>query len=198
MHRIGYYHSSVEAHLRASYLRENGIMAGVIDGSVSAVTAMYSGIIPRGSQELVITSKSMREEATLLVEEFDANPPRIDDDWENNIQPDLSLLAEKHVPQCPSCDIRLCKSRPWGPCLGCKMEYNMEEIVFEQFGPEALTECFETTEPLANYTDEEVCEIPLDCPSCSYSLVGLPISGSCPECGVQFHRRELFVRILGS
>ena len=196
MHKIANYHSSVEAHLRASFLRENGIMAGVIDGSVSAVTALYGGLNPQGTLELVIPSKNMKEHALLLIEEFDMNPPRIDDDWENDIQPDLSMLDTKYLPKCPSCDTWLCKSRPWGPCMICSADYNMAELVFEQFGPEALSECYEFTEPLANYSDEEVCEIPLDCPSCSYPLDGLPISGNCPECGIPFHRRVLFVSIL--
>jgi len=197
MHRIDYYQSSVAAQFRALHLRENGIMAGVIDGSVSAVTGLYGGLRSQGQYELVISSKREKERSLLLLEEFELNPPHIEEGWEDDVQPDLALLDQRHVPQCPSCKASLCTSRPFGPCIACSSPYNMAELVFEKFGPDALACCYESAEPLANYTDDEICEIPLDCPSCTYPLDGLAMNGACPECGAVFSRRDLFINILG-
>ena len=196
MYCIAYYHSPMIAQLHAAHLRENGIMAGMIDASVSAVMGMYGGLRSKGQYELIIPTKRFSERALELLKELELNPPHIEEGWEDDVRPDLSLLDPKHVPKCPSCDTWLCVSRPFGPCVQCSVKYDMMELVFKQFGPDALACCYEIAEPLANYSDNEVCEIQLDCPSCSYPLDGLPISGACPECGTQFHRRELFVSIL--
>lgn len=196
MHCITRYHNSLEASLRAAYLRENGVMAGVIDGSVSAVVGLLGGLRSQGHFELVISSKRTLDRAIALLLEFEENPPQIDEDWEDDVQPDLSLLEQRFVPQCPSCNASLCTTRPFGPCIECSSTYNFAELVFEKFGPDALADCYESSEPLSNLSDTEVCEIPLDCPSCSYTLDGLAMSGVCPECGNGFNRRELFIDIL--
>lgn len=196
MHRIANYHSSVMAYLHAAHLRENGVMAGVIDASISAITPIYNAAIMRGEYELVIASKKATERALELLKELELNPPHIEEDWEDDIRPDLSLLKKEHLPECPSCGTWLCTSRPFGPCIRCHTKYDLMQLVFDRFGPDALASCYEQTEPLANHTDAEVCSIDLDCPSCSYPLDGLPIEAHCPECGSWFNRRELFRNIL--
>tara|TARA_R110002072_G_scaffold42064_9_gene117751 strand:- start:26589 stop:27152 length:564 start_codon:yes stop_codon:yes gene_type:complete len=185
------------AQFHAAHLREHGIMAGVIDASVSAVISLYGGLRSNGQYELIIPTKRLSERAQELLEEIEANPPTIDEGWEDDVRPDLSLLDPKHVPDCPSCNTRLFTSRPLGPCFRCSAKYDMVELIFERSGPDALAGCYETAEPLANLSDAEVCAIQLDCASCSYPLDGLAISGACPECGAAFNRRELFVDLLG-
>ena len=184
------------AHLHASNLREHGIMAGVIDASISAITPIYNAAISRGQYELVISTKRAHDRAIEIINELERNPPVIEESWENEIFPDLSLLSKEHVPACPSCNTWLCVSRPYGPCIRCGASYNMEQLVFDRFGPDALASCYEQPEPLSNLTDEQVCSIDLDCPECSYPLDGLPLESHCPECGTWFNRRDLFGNIL--
>lgn len=196
MHRIAHYDSSVIAYLHAAHLRENGVMAGVIDGSISVISPIYNAAMMKGEFELVIASKRATDRARELLEELELDPPHIEEGWEDDIRPDLSLLKKEHIPGCPSCDTTLCVSRPFGPCIRCRTKYDLMQLVFDRFGPDALASCYEQTEPLANHTDAEVCSIDLDCPSCSYTLDGLPIEAHCPECGSWFNRRELFGNIL--
>ncbi|MEX0876234.1 MAG: hypothetical protein WD114_02140, partial [Phycisphaerales bacterium] len=92
MHRIAYYQSSAIAHLHAAHLREHGIMAGVIDASVSAISSIYGSTMGKGQYELVISTKRASEPALGLIAELEANPQEIDPAWEDEIQPDLSLL----------------------------------------------------------------------------------------------------------
>ncbi len=196
MHRVANFTSSVMAQLHAANLREHGIMAGVIDASISAITPIYNAAIARGQYELVISTKRAHDRALELIDELERNPPIIDESWEDETIPDLSLLSKEHVPACPSCNTWLCVSRPLGPCIKCGASYNMERMIFDQHGPDALAVCYEQTEPLSNLTNEEICSIDLDCPSCSYPLDGLPLESHCPECGAWFNRRDLFRNIL--
>jgi len=196
MLRIAYYESSVIAYLHAAHLREHGVMAGVIDASISAITPIYNAAISRGQYELIISSKRAHDRAQELLKELELNPPHIKEGWEDDVRPDLTLLKKEHIPECPSCSTWLCASRPYGPCIRCHTKYDMMQLVFDQFGPDALACCYEHAEPMASYTDDEVCGIELDCPTCSYPLDGLTIEGHCPECGAWFNRRELFGNIL--
>jgi len=196
MYRLAKYQSSAIAQLHAAHLREHGVMAGVIDASISAVTSLYGGAIGGGQYELVLSTKRASDWAAELLEELKLNPPHIEEGWEDDVQPDLSMLDPRHLPPCPSCGTTLSLSRPFGPCMRCHTKYDMMQLVFDRFGPEALASCYEQTEPMAQYSDEEVCSIELDCPSCSYPLDGLAIESHCPECGTWFSRRELFGNIL--
>jgi len=196
MHRIAYYQSAATAHLHAMYLRENGVMAGVIDASISVVTSIYGAATGRGQYELVISTKRAGDQAMALLQELELNPPHIEEGWEDDVRPDLSKLDKKHIPSCPSCGTWLCASRPIGPCIRCHAKYDMIQMVFDQFGPDALAACYEDAEHMTQYSDEDVCSIELDCQTCSYPLDGLPIESHCPECGAWFNRRELFGNIL--
>jgi len=198
MHRIAYYNSSAIANVHAAHLREHGIMAGVIDASVSAVTSIYGTVLGKGNYELVIATKRAQDTARQLLDDLERNPPEIDPAWEDEVQPDLTMLDKSLIPDCPGCKWPLSASRPLGPCQRCGTKYDLQQMIFERHGPEALAACYQSDEPLANYTDSEVIAIALDCPACSYPLDGLGVRGHCPECGAHFNRRELFGDILGS
>lgn len=196
MHRLRLYQSPAIAQLHAAHLREYGIMAGMIDGSVSVIGTLYSSAIGQGQYELVISTKRAIDRAIELLDELELNPPDIDEGWEDDVHPDLSMIDPKHIPNCPNCDTQLSIARPFGPCIRCFTKYDLMQLIFDQFGPEALANCYEQTEPMSHYSDEDVCSIELDCPTCSYPLDGLKIEGHCPECGLWFNRRELFGNIL--
>jgi len=198
MLKIGSFHSSAFAHLAAAHLRENGLMAGVIDGSMSAITHVMATTLNKGAYELVIPSKRDETLARELLEQFKTNPPEIDPDWEEDIAPDLSKLDRKLIPNCPGCDWPIMIARPLGPCQRCGTKYDVLDMIFQIHGPEALAPCYETEPPLASMTDAQVCEIAIDCPACSYPLDGLGVRGHCPECGARFDRRELFNGLLGA
>lgn len=197
MYRIASFHSSAIAHLAAAYLREHAVMAGVIDATLSAVTTIMGGSFGRGAYELVIATKRDKERADELLEHFRKHPPAIDPDWEEDVAPDLSLLDKAHIPNCPGCKWPVSIARPLGPCQRCGTKYDLMEMIFEKHGPEALAPCYETEAPMANLSDEQVCEIAIDCTNCEYPLDGLGVRGTCPECGASFDRRELFNGLLG-
>ncbi len=197
MHRIGSYQSSALAHLAAAHLREHGVMAGVIDASVSVVIRVMATGVNRGSHELVIASRRDEERAIGLIEDFEMHPPEIDPGWEDDVAPDLSLLDKALIPRCPGCDWPVSVARPLGPCQRCGSGYDVLEMVFEKHGPEALAPCYETQSPIANLSDAQVCEIAIDCPGCGYPLDGLGVRGRCPECASAFDRRELFNGLMG-
>jgi hypothetical protein len=197
MHRIGSYHSSALAHLVAAHLRENGVMAGVIDGSLSAISPVLASALNKGAYELVISSNRNEALARELVAQFEMDPPEIDPGWEDDVAPDLSMLDKALIPDCPECGWRIAIARPLGPCQRCGARYDAQEMIFEKHGPEALAPCYETEQPVAHLSDDEICAIEIDCPSCAYPLDGLGVRGNCPECGGSFDRRGLFNGLLG-
>ena len=197
MHRVASFQSNALAHLAAAHLRENAVMAGVIDATMSAVTTLTGGALSHGAYELVIATKRDQELALELLGALEANPPQIDPDWENDVAPDLSMLDKKLIPDCPGCKWPISIARPLGPCQRCGTEYDVLDMIFNAHGPEALAPCYETEAPMANLSDEQVSEIAIDCPSCDYPLDGLGVRGHCPECGAFFDRRELFNGLLG-
>lgn len=197
MHRIASYQSTAMAHLVAAYLREHGVMTGVIDATMSAVTNIMGGARSRGGYELMIATKRDEELALELIAQLKENPPTIDPDWEDDIAPDLTLLDKSLLPDCPGCKWPVSVARPLGPCQRCGVAYDLLEMIFERHGPEALAACYETEAPMAGLSDQQVCEIAIDCPGCSYPLDGLGVRGSCPECGAGFDRRALFNGLLG-
>lgn len=197
MHRIASFQSGALAHLTAAHLREHGVMAGVIDATMSAVTSVMGGSFNQGGYELVIATNRDEELARELMAQLEANPPTIDPEWEDDVAPDLTLLDKKLIPNCPGCKWPVSVARPLGPCQRCGAKYDVLEMIFERHGPEALAACYETEAPMAGLSDEQVCGIAIDCPNCDYILDGLGVRGHCPECGVYFDRRELFNGLLG-
>jgi len=197
MLKVASYNSSAIAHLTAAHLREHAIMAGVIDASMSVITGVMATTFNRGMYELVIASKRDEDRARQLIEQLETNPPEIDPDWEDDVAPDLSKLDKKLIPNCPGCDWPIMLARPLGPCQRCGTKYDVLDMIFEKHGPEALAPCYETEAPMAHLSDEEVCAIPIDCPSCSYPLDGMGIRGHCPDCSVAFDRRALFNGLFG-
>lgn len=197
MHKVASYQSSAFAQLAAAHLREHGVMAGVIDASMSVVAGVMASTLNRGMHELVIATRRDKELARELLAQFESSPPTIDPDWEENIAPDLSLLDKGMIPDCPGCRWPVSIARPMGPCQRCGAAYDVLEMVFQKHGPEALAGCYETDEPMANLSDEQVAEIAIDCPGCGCPLDGLGVRGRCPECSAAFDRRELFSGLLG-
>lgn len=200
MHRLAYYQSLTIAQFHAAHLRDHGIMAGVIGTQANVIAPLIANNFGRGQYELYISTKRAKEQAQSLLNELrasaDADPMQDLEDWGENPEPDLSKLSPHHIPHCTTCNDRIAFPKLQGNCSTCNSPYDLAELVFEQFGPEALEPCYETNEPLAQYTDEQVASIDLDCPKCSYPLDGLGVSSTCPECSTPFNRRDLFNDLL--
>ncbi len=197
MKQIASFQSGALAQLAAAHLREHGVMTGVIDATVSAVTSVMGGSFNQGAYELVIASKRDEDRARELLDGLKRNPPTIDPEWEDDVAPDLSLLDKKHIPSCPGCKWPVALARPLGPCQRCGTPYDVLAMVFDRHGPEALSPCYETEPPMAHLSDAQVCDIAIDCTRCAYPLDGLGVRGNCPECGAAFDRRQLFNGLLG-
>ncbi len=199
MHTVERFHNEMTATQVAAYLRTHGILATVI-GNRTDMTGGLNGALTfgRGFFEVVISSKRLDQLAKAYIEEFLTDPPSLPDDWADEARPDLTRLDRALIPDCPGCGARLHASRPLGPCIACRKEYDLLELIFAKHGPEALASCYEQTDPLSLVTDDEILAYALDCPRCSYSLDGLPMQGKCPECGHGFDRRQIIDELFSS
>ncbi len=199
MHTAARFHDEITASQVAAYLRAHGILATVVGNRTDMTGGLSSALtFGRGFFEVVISSKRLDELANAYIEEYLSDPPTLPDDWADEAHPDLTKLDPALIPSCPKCSVQLNTSRPFGPCLACRTEYDLLELVFNQHGPEALASCYEQTDPLGLITDDEVLAYALDCPACNYSLDGLDMAGICPECGQAFHRRSIIDDLFSS
>ena len=196
MHRLAYYDSIALAHMHAAYLRDHGIMSGVVGLHLNTTSPLLANNLGRGQYELVIPTKRAEDAARALLDECRASPPRLPEEWEDQVRPDLTRLETRHVPPCPACGRVLDRSRPLGPCMSCGDEHDLIELIVERSGPEALEPCYEQRVPLADLTEDEILSIEIDCAQCGYPLDDLGMRGHCPECGAWFDRRESFHDLL--
>ncbi|MFK7759964.1 MAG: hypothetical protein AB8C13_08460 [Phycisphaerales bacterium] len=206
MHRLAYYQSLTIAQFHAAHLRDHGIMAGVIGTQANVIAPLIANNFGRGQYELYISTKRAKEHAQSLLDDLRQSQSSLTnnpqdhthepDIWDDNPEPDLTKLSSDHIPSCTTCNEKIAFPKHQGKCSTCNNPYDLAELVFDQFGPEALEPCYETSEPLAQYTDEQVASIDLDCPKCSYPLDGLGVEGACPECSTKFNRRDLFNDLL--
>ncbi len=198
MHRLAYYHALTLAHLHASHLRDQGIMAGVLGERLTTIAPLSANNLGRGQYELVIATKRAEPQARAILDELERNPPTLQDDWEHDTQPDLTKLDPDLLPPCPTCNRPTSPTRPLGPCPNCGLPHNLIDLIIAAHGPEALEPCYHPKHPLDDFSDDEINAIELDCPSCEYPLEGLGITGVCPECASPFNKRAMFDDLLDS
>jgi hypothetical protein len=174
MEVVGRFATSIEAMHFVAYLRE----AGIPDARIFNQGEPYPGLL--GIDVAVGSADAARGRS--LFDEFKRTPPTRGLDPED-AKPDLSLLDESLAPPCPGCG-RTLPLEDISRCPRCGAGVDVAELIVGRHGPEALAPCY----PPPLTPDEEAPDLQSHCPSCAYSLVDLPRTGVCPECGLPFDK----------
>jgi hypothetical protein len=185
--------SAALADAAARFLRAHGVhvrTSGRIGGSG------ILGAVGHGEYELMLLDESQFDVVERLLSGWNAGEERIDDvDLEAQARPDLSRLSPRHRPRCPGCGVLLHGSYAVLSCAGCGHHVEIERLIVDQHGPEALVACY--PEEPEQLPAELIRSAKLDCPVCQYPLDALANDGTCPECGTGYSKTELLQRRAG-
>lgn len=130
-----------------------------------------------------------RERSNTLLQDFDTElkgEVPIHEHWAE--RPALQLLSPELAPPCPKCGRVLALDADLNQCPACDTQVNVEELVVDLHGPEVLVDAYES-EPILD--DSSAMAVPAHCSKCDYVLLGLGITGKCPECGSDFNKDEI-------
>jgi len=171
---------SVSAQQLVDFLRAQGVACTVAGGLLDSA-GPFSGVF-KAQYSIVVLDRSSLTRARELTAEYLATLPDLDESWEADSEPDLSLLHPSLLPRCPACSYALLALPADSSCPACHKPMDLLALVLAEHGPEALIECYEPRERSPD--DEEALRaMDLPCPGCRYSLRGLDPRGRCPECG---------------
>lgn len=179
------YPSRILAQDAAGFLMSHGIAARVVGGTDPFGGA---GIYPTGGVFGVIVEDADLERARALLTEMESLP-NPESDLEAQSRPDLSKLPPGTVAPCPACGAPLPLDASLERCPACSAAVDVPEVLVAAYGPEVLAGCF--PEAGADVPPELLESVEVSCPACSYPLDGLAESGSCPECGQAYSKREI-------
>ena len=151
------------------------------------------GATGHGMYEVMLLDASQSEAAERVLKEQREEPRLEDEELEAKATPDLTKLDPRHLPRCPGCGAVLRVGMSMR--CGCGREVDVEQLIVEQHGPEALAACY-PDEP--EQVPESLIESAvLVCPECQYPLESLPNDGICPECGTPYSKALLVQKWAG-
>lgn len=179
---------SVTAQQLVDFLRGEGV-ACTIHGGLLDSAGPFSGVFKGQYSVVVLDRAELSRARDLTTEYFDAAPDP-DESWEDESEPDLSLLHPSLLPRCEACSYQLLAMPRDEVCPACHEPMDLLALVLAQHGPEALIECYE---PRVFTAAEEAAmrEMDMPCPQCRYSLRGLEPRGRCPECGRAYDKARV-------
>ncbi len=186
MYLVASFHDYLSAHHLVLYLREHGVPANVSGELLDAVST-FGGLL-EGQYRVSVVWKEYVGPAKSLAKAFRTETIALDDNWEENAEPDLTLLDPAFLPQCGSCRHQFFEQPSDGLCPACHEPVDFTDLILEQHGPEALESCYANEPIQASFDDDAVRALDLPCLRCGYSLQGLDVSGKCPECGQPFDK----------
>jgi len=198
MHRLRRYHRELAARQAASHLKAHGIPAVVGNDTLNRTLGFTGFGLFSSGFDLYIAHKGLAERAEDLLAGFHEPASEADEpvDWEAAMRVDLSLLDSDRVRiDCGECRAPLPLDAELKSCPRCSSRVDPVERVVELHGPEALADAYAEHEPTEDEGAVRPEDVSVPCPSCGYSLMGLPMSGRCPECGSLFDKRELLRRL---
>ena len=181
--------SLIEAETHAMELRTHGILARVL-GHLDPL----SGVSPfRGEAAqycVVIADQGDESDAMAILETVTAANDH-DSAWEDQAQPDLSLLDPALAPACPGCGQLLVLALASDRCPRCAHAIDLVELVVAAHGPDALAGCYACSDPGNDLPEILLDQAPVQCPGCGHGLRGLKAAGACPACGAAYDKAAL-------
>jgi len=137
---IARFHDAVTAQQFVSYLLAHGVSASTEGGLLESFGPIVGAF--KGQYAVGILQKEDLSQARILAEQFLQQQPVLEDAWEHNVEPDLSMLDPALFPTCPTCGLELLTIPADSHCPSCSTELDLVALVIEQHGPEALADCY--------------------------------------------------------
>lgn len=88
---------------------------------------------------------------------------------------------------CTHCKYSLAGLENTGVCPECGGAYDKRTLVGMGLGSGMPPSDAYPSE----LADEQIVPFAINCPFCDYGLAGLPVTGTCPECGGRYNKREM-------
>jgi rubrerythrin len=183
------YPSPIPAEHAAAHLRAHAIDART---SSRLDASGWGGAMGHGQFELILINAADRDRAEQLLATLPAAEPVSEADLIAQAVTDLSRLDPKFLPTCPACRVLLRADHRITRCPSCGHALDIEALILEQHGPEALADCY--PEEHESVPPDLLHAAAICCPACQYSLETLPAEGLCPECGTPYSKPHLIRR----
>ncbi len=172
--------SPIVAEHAAAYLRANGVRARVV-GHLDVLSGVSPSVFHDGGQFIVVIADADdRELAQLLLEEMQDEPMELEEDLDAAARVDLSSLPADLAPVCPRCGRVLAMCSDLVHCPSCAHPVDVEALIVEQHGPEAIADALADRAPDSDRASEDGVQV---CPACEGKLEYSGGTGSCPHCG---------------
>jgi len=199
MHIAREYDTAAQANAAAKHLLEHGIVAGVVYTSLRR-REVEPGLLgvqrpTLGAFRVLLANSKDTDDATLLLDAFDEDPIELDDDWEEQAEADVTLLAPEHAPSCPECGLVLPLEPGLTSCPACGATVDLAMLVAEQHGPEVLASTLSENDTTEWLDPDLLVAADLPCPRCKHPLGGLAELGTCPSCGTPYDKAALVRRL---